>query len=226
MNKFYIAKYKNLTKNLQNISSDLNLYSRINKFKKSKWKLLQNSLIKYQNSTDNFFLLERLYVKKYTWKKLRRNFKLGVNLKNFLNLYFNNSFSFKQYKNVFKFSNSSNFLFFSKLLFRIDIFLWKLNIFSSAREAKQFLFSRKIKLNDSIITQFCQLNKGDVIFLEDCFLTKTSFLYYNFFLSFCELDVYTNKIIILKNFNELSNEDFSLIFKNKIEFQALKQFFV
>jgi ribosomal protein S4 len=226
MSKFYLAKYKNFAKGLYNISGDLSLPFRINKFKKSKWKVLQNSLIKYQKSTDNFFLSDCLYVKKYSWKKLNRNYKLGITLKNFLNLYFNNSFSFNQYKNVFKISKGSISLFLSKLLSRIDIFLWKLNIFSSVREAKQYIFSKKIELNGRVITQICSLKKGDIIFLGDHSLTKTSFFYYNFFSSFCELDVYTNKIIVLKDFNQLSTEDFTLILKKKMEFHSLKQYYL
>jgi ribosomal protein S4 len=226
MSNFYITKYKALTKDLSSTTFNLSVQSRVYNFKKSKWKAFKNFLIKNQKSRETFFLLDRLYVKKHTWKKVNKTYKSSLILKNFLNLYYNRAFSHKQLKKCLIQNSSSIHLVFAKLFFRVDVFLWKLNVFSTTREARQNIFNKNIILNSQAVDSLYLLKKGDIISLINCNLTKTSFLYYNFLFSFCEIDFYTKKIVILKNFDEFSIKDFSLIFKNKIEFQLLKQYFL
>jgi ribosomal protein S4 len=118
-----------------------------------------------------------------------------------------------------------NFVLF-KSFFRIDILLWKLNFCRSTFEARQLINSKIIIVNG--ITSYLHnkyLIKGDILFIKDkTFLSKYTLKYNsltyikrNDLFSFFEIDYYTGTVVIIKDVNSFSFEDYKLSFFNYID---------
>ena len=220
----FLNKYSSYIK----INSFLkNCPKRLLKFKRTKWKKLQNILNKK-------FYLKQLYnnnsVSKTsykTWSKINLNYKEGLMLKKSLYLFYNNSVTTSFYKKlVFKRKNltfnSSFFFLVLKPLFRIDILLWKLNFCFSTSQAQQFINSKLILINNKTIKSNCFVKMGDIITFNDNLidlkLAFNKYIFFELFNAFFEIDYFTNTIIVIKDwnfvsfnsFNNFSSENFNL----------------
>jgi ribosomal protein S4 len=107
-----------------------------------------------------------------------------------------------------------------KKFFRLDLLLWKLKIFSSPYESRQNIKNSFILVNNKSSYESYFLKKGDIIkFKLFSLLTYNTKISNNkgfdFLQSFIEIDYYTNCIIILKDLNTFSIEDFFLILHNQ-----------
>ena len=107
-----------------------------------------------------------------------------------------------------------------KPLYRVDVLLWRLGFFPSIRSAQQQLKKKGFYLNKAKLSFNSFLKRGDILKLDSPFFNKDIFFKNNFFLSFCEIDYYTGTIVILKNYNQLLNKDFALIFRNNIDLRS------
>jgi ribosomal protein S4 len=107
-----------------------------------------------------------------------------------------------------------------KKFFRLDLLLWKLKIFSSPYESRQYIKNNVILVNNKSSYEAYFLKKGDIIKFKSFSLLnyKNKILNnkgFDFLQSFIEIDYYTNCIIILKDLNTFSIEDFFLILYNQ-----------
>lgn len=217
----FINKYKYF----QNLKIVPNLSSnRILNFKRPKWKKIQKTFQRSKIKFDDIFVQKLTF--KY-WNKIKRTYKKGLDLKRIVDIFSDTKFSILYYKKII--SNQKNSLFFSKNLifnflikkfFRLDLLLWKLKIFNSSYESRQFINNNYILVNNSFVYDAYFLKKGDIIQFKSYNLInyKNNYLInsgLDFLHSFIEIDYYTNCIIVLKDLNTLSVEDCFLILNNQ-----------
>lgn len=201
-------------------------FFRILKFKRTKWKNLQlllkkkffwklNTNNKKKSKKKNFlFNNNELYI---SVKHNKRKFfyKNSIELKNNLSIYFDNEISIKEFKNLLSKQIFDRKKLFQNLLlkpfFKIEILLWKLNIFQTVADTKQALLYKIIKINNKFATHNTFLQKGDIITIDKKILLINNNLPI-FLQNFIEIDYYTNSIILLNDYNNCNEEITSLFF--------------
>lgn len=220
----FLKKYKNYSK----LTAFFKKFpiTRIEKFNRPKWKKLQVFLKTKTITQQKFFNNLVLKVHYKHWDKLKSTYKDGLQTKAAVCALFDNAVSTKFFKKEFctalkplnkNLITSSLF----KLLYRVDILLWKLNFFKSAFAAQQEINNLNILINNKPIQSNFFVSKGDIItfkkILPQIFLsTQIEFLY-----SFIEVDYYSNTIVIIKDLTHLSPEDNNLIIRENI---SIKKF--
>ena len=150
------------------------------------------------------------------FEKVKQAYKNGLFLKYRIYQYFGSSMSLKYFKKQAILRKKVFHEFLIKSFFKLDILLWKLKFFYTIKQAQQYIKSKNVFVNNiCITTSNFFLNKGDVIKILNtnaCILKKIQ-VNTSFILSFCEVDFYTNRIILLKEFSSLTEGDFLLIFE-------------
>jgi ribosomal protein S4 len=227
----FLNKYKNFSK-LDKISfSQIPL--RIMRFKRPKWVRLQKQLLNTQRSELSFFNPLTLKTSFKQWDKAKNYYKLGIQIKKKLMTLFDSSVNINSVKKqILNKKNKSKEIFLHGFLrheFRTDILLWRLNFFSSSFSARQSINEGEIRLNDKIFLSNKILKKGDLIYFESykedssfCLSSILNKIYSNpRFCSFVEVDFYTKTIIIIKDLEELSQDDFNFLVN---EYFDLKKF--
>ena len=218
-------RFLNKYKNFQSLKTIPNLVSnRVLNFKRPKWKKIQKNFKRKKIKFVDIFLQKATYK---NWNKVKKTYKKGLELKRYLDILSDVKFSISHYKKFL--SNQTNSLFFTKNLvfnflikkfFRLDLLLWKLKIFSSPYESRQYIKNNVILVNNKSSYEAYFLKKGDIIKFKSFSLLnyKNKILNnkgFDFLQSFIEIDYYTNCIIILKDLNTFSIEDFFLILYNQ-----------
>lgn len=200
--------------------------NRVLQFKRPKWKKLQ-LIIKQKNNPKNGFVnnsVTKISLK--SWEKTKNYYKDGLLLKNSFYSFYNNAISTTYYKKLVKKNKDLRFtsLFFKvflKPLFLIDILLWKLRIFNSSYEVRQFINYKQILVNNKVIKNNYFVKKGDIITFDPSFgskkvsFEKSEIL--ELFSLFFEIDYYTNTIIVLKDYTLLSALDFESIMFDSVQ---------
>ena len=104
--------------------------------------------------------------------------------------------------------------------------LWVSNYYASNSEVRQKINSNAVFINNKRAFSNICLKKGDVINIKDCTIRiSKNFKKYNLIaqiLSYIEIDYYSQTITILKDVDELSDEDFYLLFTTFIDSINLK----
>ncbi len=195
-------------------------------FNRKKWQSFKKVIIfKKKKSVSipfskvvNNFALKIPFLK---WNKLRLYYKSSLMEKRKLNLNYENSLRLRTLKTLLnshntklnRFSIYKNLII--KLEYRLDIFLYKLRMFPSLYKARSEIQKGNIYVNNVKIVKYnYTLNKGDIISFSESLnfdfknLSRTT-LHRSRILSIIEFDIYNKNIIILKNFSELTQEDFS-----------------
>ena len=209
--------------------------SRLLKFCKTKWKKIKQTISKKKIKSYFWSAKVLLFTKKWIFYKFKYN--TGVQLKKYFDCLFDRAFSLLFFKNL-KYLNknldriSEISLYLIKPEFRLDIFLWRLNLFSSCYQARQVINNSQIKINARCIHPNYFLQKGDIIFFpSELYHFNANFR--NFLskkldniklLTFIEFDYYTNTFIILKNYNELTKKDMMFFLNNTINITQYKLF--
>lgn len=172
------------------------------------------------------------------WINYKRRYGFGVRLKKYFDCLFDKAFSYIFFKKL-QFLNKKHIkdleysIYLIRPEFRIDIFLWRLNFFSSCYEARSFIHNKEIKLNESVISHANYFLKcGDVIsFNSKKFYTKSKFKLFlnkrisNFKLfTFLEIDYYTNTFFILKDFRHLTRQDLFSFIRKLSDVDKFKRF--
>lgn len=226
-------KYKKFSK-LNIIHKDFP--TRLLNFHRTKWKKIKQVLLNRPIKKNFFWSSKQLmYTKK--WFRCKSKYLTGVRLKNYFDCLYDQAFSLIFYKNLKYLNKKVNKMLEYKIYlikpeFRIDIFLWRLYFFSSCYHSKQGIITKKVKVNGQNVHQNYFLKKGDVINLELLsYYTENSFKYLlnkrlntAHLCTFIEIDYYTNTIIILKNYNELTEDDIRLFIKNHTDVAKFKAF--
>jgi hypothetical protein len=194
------------------------------KFKKSKWKKIQQFFKKSRRIT----FLNRGIIKApfKVWERLQLLYKESINLKTSIALSHDQAFNLKFYKKNFIKKHtvhidilSQNFV---KPFFSLMLLLYILNFTKSSYSAKQILNRGKIYVNCKKKITDTILKKGDVVFIK-CLkknIEKTN-TNLTFCYSFLEIDYYTNTFTVLKNLDEFSFQDLSMLLKESIDFKKV-----
>ena len=228
-------KYKKFSK-LNFIIKDFPI--RLLKFHRTKWKKIQQLFLskKYFTRRKVFWSSKTLlYTKR--WSRCKLKYLTGVRLKNHFDCLFDQVFSFLFFKNL-KYLNKKMdkileySIYIMKPEFRIDVLLWRLNFFSCCYHSKQNISTKKITVNGKNTYSNYFLKKGDIIYVDNStyhihshfkhLLSKKSNTLRIF--TFIEIDYYTNTIIILKNYDELTENDIRLYVSNYIDVAKFKTF--
>lgn len=199
---------------------------------KSKKNSIKNFKTKKNSFSNN--LIVQVFLKR--WFKLNKKYSENLRLKRISSQIFDNSIKNLFFKKELK-SNKSNFFnkqfckLFIKPLFKINILLTKLFFFPSVYEANKVLQNKNVLLNGkSIIQPNVFLKKGDLItFSEFSFkkliYTLNSSAFFSFFYNFVEIDHYSKTLIVLKDYDSLSNEDINLIYKKYLNLKYFIDYF-
>lgn len=227
----FLNKYK-LHEN--SASADWKLPKRVLKFKRPKWFKIKKKIrvwrFKWENNRK--IRLSPVYInhikisirRRYYAKKF---FKVQQQAKKYLASLFENSVKFNK-KNKFKDRNSVVSSYLIKPIFRIDLLLWYLSFFNSSVEARSFINEKNVLINNKIVWPNYELKKGDIIsfslnpdYAEKNKYKKITKKYKKSrkFFPFLEYDYYTNNIIVLKNWNDLSQDELSLTIKSTKKFK-------
>lgn len=220
-------KYKNFSK-LNAVFSRVPL--RILKFHRTKWKKIQQLISKKIKKKNLFSCRHLLFTKK--WIFYNSKYSFGVYLKKYFDCIFDKAFSLLFFKKL-KFLNKKlkkNIEYSIYLIrpeFRIDIFFWRLNFFSSCYEARVFINNKKILINNKSVHSNYFLKKGDIISLKfftcNNKLKLKSFNNFKIF-SFVEIDYYTNTVVILKDYITLTEKDLRFFFDSFVDINKFKSF--
>jgi len=204
-------------------------------FEKKKKKVKKNIFLEKKKLKKKiFFKLTTIKMSRF-WLKTKRYFKKALISKNYYNQRFDFSLSSKYLKKSL-FSSKKldlNFVFQNCLIkpeLKLTILLWRLNFFRTSFDTQNFLKKDKVILNNKLWkNENYVLQKGDTILLPKSFnirynkkLKIKSRLFYNYI----DIDFFSNTIVILKSFSELSNENFFLELDNKkFDVQDLRSYF-
>lgn len=210
-------------KQLSNLEFPLPLTpSRILKFRRPKWKRVQNFL--------SFSRKKRL-----SWDKISLNFKSGIVLKRHLLASFDNSIKVSFFKRALSSNlkkSTHQFLVdcLVKPLFRIDILLSRLFFYSSSFQSRQVISNGDVLLNFKKVSPNVFLKKGDILNISPAIVGSTfetissKFLLNRILNLFVEIDFYTNTVVVVKDISELTNEDLILIVSETFDLRKFKNY--
>jgi ribosomal 50S subunit-recycling heat shock protein len=202
----FSKKYKDLSK----LREPLPLMpSRVQKFRRPKWKILQDVLASPQRKPRNFL------------GKRSNSYKEGILLKRRLISSFDFSFKPSFFRKAFKknYQKTIHRLLIDCMvrpLFRIDVLLSRLFLFSSPHHSRQEISNGRVTVNSSRVKGNYFLKKGDLIEFSNTFdlfefeNISSRFLPNKSLNSFIEIDYYSNVIIIVKDVEELTPTDLIL----------------
>lgn len=199
------------------------------KFKHGKWlknrkHLLQDSKKKTKKRFFKNFLIVPIFKR---WLKGNKIYKDSLFLKRSFNRLFNYRFSVPYLKKNLYCKNAIR-AFLIKPIFKIEILLWKLKIYKSVREAQKNIIKNIISINNKTkFKSFYYLKKGDIIDFSCVNLgfIKRSFIQnQELFFPFCEIDFYSGTIIIVKDLNELTEQDLLLMLNQHVDIQPFVQY--
>jgi hypothetical protein len=220
-----LPKYKLYNK----VKAILKFPVRILKFKRSKWNKLKESI-----DNNNIFKKNKIFdigvIKNElkVWKKVKRVYKERLQLYSLLKIVFDNSIDLNKLKqfSVCKQRKSRLIKNFLKEYYKICGLLWISNCYASNSEVRQKINSNVVFINNKRAFSNICLKKGDIINIKDCTIRiSKNFKKYNLIaqiLSYIEIDYYSQTITILKDIDELSDEDFYLLFTTYIDSINLK----
>jgi ribosomal protein S4 len=224
-------RYKKLVK-LERFSFP-QLPLRILKFQRPKWKKFQKQALVSKKALPRFvnpLVLKNSYKQ---WEKVQNYYKSGIQIKKKAIALFDDSITVKSIRKTVLNNHKTNrdilLSTFIKPEFRADILLSRLNFFSSSFSARQSINEKEILLNGKPFLSNVFLKKGDIISFQsykniETFsfnsISKNKYVKQNFY-SFVEVDFYTKTLVVVKDLNDLTLDDFSLLIT---EYFDLKKF--
>ena len=201
------------------------IYKKVYNFNRKKWQNLKKviNLKKKQRFSIPFSKVVNPFALKIAfkkWSRLKLYYKLSLVEKRKLNLNYSNSLRLRNLKKLLNINNTkyNRFLIYKNILmkleYRLDIFLYKLRMFPYLFQTRAEIQKGNIYVNNTKVVNFSYiLQKGDIISFSDCLnfnfkeLSRKT-LHRSRILSIIEFDIYNKNIIILKNFSDLTQEDF------------------
>ncbi len=207
-----INKYK-----LYNKPVSLSRYpNRILKFKRPKWLKLK-SLIQANTSTNNsrsFAIYDLLSskVNDGVWDKINKYHKKKLLANLIFKLQFKSKIS--STKNLY---NTRNLLLdkYFKNYYQSGTLLHLLDYYSTKIQAQQKIHFGSLSINNSLSSVNNSLKKGDILTIldSDIVLSKNLEKYSSdsSFLTYVEVDDYSQTIVLVKGLNDLTSDDFYLV---------------
>lgn len=231
INKFKSTKWKRVQKLLR-----VKLEKRVKSLKQNKWKKVSLKRRKYKSRLFiNNFLTK---VNFRYWYRVESYYENGRRIQKIHSSAFDGALDTNFYRDALHFSKKPCLidLVHSRVLlkpeFRLDILLWKLNFFRSSYQASQAISELKVSVNGCFRKGNCFLRKGDIICFNSKFRAeylnvkelKSRFFFSKVISTFVEVDYYTNCVVVLKNAEELSLEDFYLLIKDSCSIKKIKDY--
>jgi len=117
-----------------------------------------------------------------------------------------------------------------KPFYRIDILLWYFNYFSTTYQAIHQIRNDIVLVNEKSVCSNFYVAKGDIITFSDKGLlkikdtilkNKDKYWINNLYFTFLEIDYYSNTIVVIKDFDELSSDDLTLLIEKPLYYQNL-----
>lgn len=212
---------------------------RILKFNRPKWKIIQKRLISWRSVRPKFFKHLQIARKSlYFYERIKRSHKVRLILKNNFYKTLDNSVNksfFKKQLFIDKQKKTKKAFLSNFILpqFRIDILLCNLNLFLTSYQVRQSLNNKEIQVNGRCVSGNYFLKKFDIISIKKITPStlipfKTIFLNQSknqYFSSFVEIDPYTKTLVVLKNFQQLGDEDLSLLVSEHIDVKKFRDYF-
>jgi hypothetical protein len=220
----FLNKYK-LHANFN--SSSRKLPIRILKFNRPKWNSIKKKIIFSKPQKFPNVLIKKVSIRSVI--RLKRYYKIKLQLRTYVSSLFDNTVTFRCYNDI-KLKKDLISFYLVKPLYRIDILLWYLNYFTSSFEAKQNINSKLILVNGKGVKSNYYLKKGDLVSfsstknferINDFYRVYRKYLRNNMYLSFLEVDYYSNNIVIVKDFIELAPEDLQLLIEKNVDIKHL-----
>lgn len=220
-------------------------FSKTLNFKRSKWKRTKRSLkqflkkkfppfsynhtvlgYKYKRQSKKkafrIFDSRNISVSRYPSPRARKIYSTGLMLRRSLGHYSDYSLNLKFLKKYCGQRNISMHDLLLKPLYKVDVLLWKLQLYSSTREVRQDIRCKLIQVNETLLSQPCFLSKGDIVtILSDRSYIKKLFVVKSFFYPFCEVDLYSQTIVIVKGQNDFLSREIPLLFKRNVNIESL-----
>lgn len=191
---------------------------KILKFHQTKWKKIQQ--LNKNVTSKKIWSINKSVISTKFWLNNRQKYQIGLSAKRYFDCLFDQAFSIVFFKNLKNLNKKANLIieqctYLIRPEFRIDNFLWRFNFFSTRYEARNFINLKKIKVNGKVSHPNYFLKKGDIIFFDyDNFFFDKNYRNFlskkinnNSFATFIEIDYYTNTIVMLKNYHELTEND-------------------
>lgn len=231
INSFKSTKWKRVQKLLR-----FKLQKRARSLKQNKWKKTLSNRRKYKRRVFVNNLLIKVNFR--YWYRVENHYENGRRIRNVLSSAFDGALDTNFYRDALHFSKKSCLVHqaHSRVLlkpeFRLDILLWKLNFFRSSYQASQAISERKVHVNGCFIKGNYFLRKGDLISFDSKFRaecldlkeSKSSFFFSKVISTFVEVDYYSNCVVVLKNVEDLSLEDFYLLVKDSYCLKKIKDY--
>jgi hypothetical protein len=169
--------------------------------------------------------------KKKRFVRMKRYYKQSLLDKNCLLQNFDNSYRLLLLKkdllksNNFKYSDILK-LTLIKQNYYLNIFLWRLLFFKTTNEASYCINNNFVQVNGVFVTPNYFLKSGDIItFKKDTFFyLKKNFRSYKLLrtlYSFVEIDYYLFSIVVIKDFDEFTIDDFCFFLPNTINVTSI-----
>lgn len=234
---YNIAKYKQYFK----LKFFLTRFSspRILKFKATKWKtvhdyirkthgdivLVTKKVNKQEINIQNAKNVENLQKPKEIFEygvlfveptiiSLTRYYHEGLILKRSIFEYYNKAISQVYFKKLLRKNLSSFKAVLGSVLiapfFKLEILLWVLGIFKSIRQIRELFNTNKIFVNEKCVSSGFLLKEGDIISFKGIDIKLVECVRVRFY-TFIELDFFSNKIVVLKDYKTMSEVDFTLL---------------
>ena len=224
-----VARYKIYIKS----NKIINLFpNRIRYFHRTKWKKFiskNHSRIRRYKFVNLFF---RTFArKKRKFIRMQRYYKQSLLEKNCLLQKFDNSYKLSLLKKDLVKSNSLKYSDILKLTlikqnYYLNIFLWRLFLFTTANEASYYINNNFVQVNGVFVTPNYFLRSGDIItFKKDIsFYLKKNFRSYRLLRTLCsfiEIDFYLLNVVVIKNFDEFTIDDICFFLSNPINVTSI-----
>lgn len=195
------------------------------RFYKSKWNRVKSNLQRYLKFEKKYYNPLIRNTESKIISKLKSSYRERLNLKKEIFCIYDDSSKDVRIGNIKKKKDVIDILIL-RSLYRIDTLLWYLNLSSSIYDCRQQIFAGNISVNGFVIKKNIFLKKGDFIDLKhlsssDVEEIRKKYLDSLTFLTFIEIDFYTKTIVIIKDLNELSLEDYVLLIDNYIDMYKL-----
>lgn len=225
-NKYH--KFLFFSKKRINYTKFFKLDRKFQDLKKSKWDFSKNFFLK--RSFKNLAINNLNYKVKsfrFGWFFLKKKFREKLLSKINLNLYFDNNFKKSYWKRSFSYDKNclkkNLFLFFLiSPEFRLNIFLWRLQIFKSPYESALAIKNKKVVIKGKVLSKNYLLKKGDIIQILKS--PSVNFNSLKKITPFYEYDYYTRTFIILYNWYDLSIKNFYFSYNQHFDLKSYQSF--
>ena len=212
--------------------------NKILKFKKSNWLSYKNILNSRNKKRSYFIDYSIIGCKKHGGFQKKFSFGMNLKLRRLLVQHFDCAIKLHSFKRMvlknLKVENKSNVNIIKEILvcfeYRLDILLYRLNFFASSYEARKFIASGYVLVNEEVCKKYNYIaKKGDIIqiqnsinLLDELLNRKQQVLHFN---SFLEVDYYSKTAVVVKDLAEITSLDLALISPLQVRASRLYQAF-